>query len=369
VSEEDKTKEQLLTEVTEMKQRLAVLEESAHHAGRSERLLRTSEQSFRMLFEGAPLCYQLLDSDGHILNVNRAWLETLGYFREEVLGRWFGDFIAPQCAEYVSEYLTNFRTDEDIHDAELEIVRRDGLRIPVSLHRTTGYDELTDSVHVHCIWSDITERKRMEEELRRNQRFLQTIIDTEPECVKLLGPDGTLITMNPAGLSMLQADSLEQVKGNCIYPLVAEEYRGTFKMITDKVFSGENGTLEFEIDGMKGRRLRLEAHAVPLYNEKNEVISLLAIARNITEKKALECQKDELIASLEEALAKVKTLSGFLPICSSCKRIRDDKGYWNQIESYIRDHSEAEFTHSLCPGCANKLYPGIYDTLSGEQSE
>ena len=62
---------------------------------------------------------------------------------------------------------------------------------------------------------------------------------------------------------------------------------------------------------------------------------------------------------LQEALDKVKILSGFLPICSSCKRIRDDKGYWNQIEKYIKDHSEAEFSHSLCPECITELYPDL----------
>jgi hypothetical protein len=59
---------------------------------------------------------------------------------------------------------------------------------------------------------------------------------------------------------------------------------------------------------------------------------------------------------LQKALSEIKTLSGLLPICASCKKIRDDKGYWNQIELYIRDHSEAEFSHSICPPCAEKLY-------------
>ncbi len=62
-------------------------------------------------------------------------------------------------------------------------------------------------------------------------------------------------------------------------------------------------------------------------------------------------------AELQDALSKVKMLSGFLPICASCKKIRDDKGYWNQIESYIRSHSEAEFSHSICPDCFKELYP------------
>jgi hypothetical protein len=67
----------------------------------------------------------------------------------------------------------------------------------------------------------------------------------------------------------------------------------------------------------------------------------------------------ETIENLQDALKEVKTLSGFLPICASCKKIRDDKGYWNQIELYIRDHSEADFSHSICPDCARKFYPDI----------
>lgn len=75
--------------------------------------------------------------------------------------------------------------------------------------------------------------------------------------------------------------------------------------------------------------------------------------------RALIRQKERLVNELQSALAKVKTLSGLLPICSSCKKIRDDTGYWNQIESYIRAHSEAEFTHSICPNCSKTLYPGL----------
>lgn len=71
-------------------------------------------------------------------------------------------------------------------------------------------------------------------------------------------------------------------------------------------------------------------------------------------------ERDKLIAELKDALARIRTLQGILPICASCKKIRDDKGYWNQIEAYIRDHSEAEFSHGICPDCAKKLYPEYY---------
>jgi len=72
-----------------------------------------------------------------------------------------------------------------------------------------------------------------------------------------------------------------------------------------------------------------------------------------------EKEKEKLIGELTDALAKVKKLSGLLPICASCKKIRDDQGYWNQIENYIRQHSEAEFSHSLCPECVENMYPGL----------
>jgi hypothetical protein len=74
-------------------------------------------------------------------------------------------------------------------------------------------------------------------------------------------------------------------------------------------------------------------------------------------RKQAEEEREGLIAELQKALSEVKALSGMLPICASCKRIRDDKGYWNHLESYIRDHSEAEFSHGICPDCVEKLYP------------
>lgn len=71
-----------------------------------------------------------------------------------------------------------------------------------------------------------------------------------------------------------------------------------------------------------------------------------------------EEEQKKLIAELREALDNIKTLTGLLPICAACKKVRDDKGYWSQIEAYVSEHSEAEFTHSICPECARKLYPG-----------
>lgn len=101
--------------------------------------------------------------------------------------------------------------------------------------------------------------------------------------------------------------------------------------------------------------------ARPLLDGNNKPVGVIESFQDITDRKLIEVEKKQLIFELQRALAKVKLLSGFLPICSSCKKIRDDKGYWNQIESYIRDHSEADFSHSICPECARKLYPDLVD--------
>lgn len=83
----------------------------------------------------------------------------------------------------------------------------------------------------------------------------------------------------------------------------------------------------------------------------------------IEERKRTEAEKEQLIAQLQQAMQEVKVLSGFLPICASCKKIRDDSGYWRQIEEYISGHSNALFSHGICPDCVKKLYPDFHETL------
>ena len=90
---------------------------------------------------------------------------------------------------------------------------------------------------------------------------------------------------------------------------------------------------------------------------RNERTQKAGLVDYIAALEAAEEERERLIRKLQDALANIKTLSGLLPICFSCKQIRDDKGYWNQIDTYIRDHTDAEFTHGICPECMIKLYP------------
>lgn len=110
--------------------------------------------------------------------------------------------------------------------------------------------------------------------------------------------------------------------------------------------------------GEKGRWLRFTAATIR--NEEGVIIGALETLEDITERKRAEEEREKLILELQEAISQIKRLSGLLPICASCKKIRNDQGYWEQIEIYIREHSEAEFSHGVCPECIGKLYPEYF---------
>jgi ABC-type nitrate/sulfonate/bicarbonate transport system substrate-binding protein len=106
----------------------------------------------------------------------------------------------------------------------------------------------------------------------------------------------------------------------------------------------------------------IQSYSPGVYNEEN-LQAFQALADHCggaLERLRVQGEREKLIEELQQALAQVKTLSGLLPICASCKKIRDDRGYWNQVEIYIRDRSGANFTHSICPDCSKKLYPQLF---------
>jgi len=135
---------------------------------------------------------------------------------------------------------------------------------------------------------DITERRRAEDALRESEARLRTIIESEPECVKLLDAQGRLLDMNPAGLAMVQADSLDALRGRPIVDVVAPEHRAAFTDLHRRVFAGESATLEFEIIGLKGKRSWLSTNVVPLRDAAGNVHAALGITRDISRRKIAE---------------------------------------------------------------------------------
>jgi two-component system cell cycle sensor histidine kinase/response regulator CckA len=132
--------------------------------------------------------------------------------------------------------------------------------------------------------------KAAEEKLAASENYLRSIIETEPECVKLLSRDGTLLAMNPAGLAMIGAKSADMVVGKSVYSLLTPEYKDAFREFVENVCCGNKGTCEFEVLGLEGKRSTLESYAVPFYDERTKNVLMLSVTRDVTERRKLEEQ-------------------------------------------------------------------------------
>ncbi|MGH9528616.1 MAG: PAS domain-containing sensor histidine kinase [Terriglobales bacterium] len=134
---------------------------------------------------------------------------------------------------------------------------------------------------------DVSEKKRIERALRESEERFRAIVETTPECVKLLSADGTLLHMNSPGLHMVGAQSAEEVVGKNVYDLIAPEDRARFKAFNETICDGGQGSLQFDIVGLEGKRRHMETHAAPLRNPNGTVFHL-AVSSDISERKRAE---------------------------------------------------------------------------------
>lgn len=222
------------------------------------------------------------------------------------------------------------------------------------MQKNPTYQELEEKVKE--LEKDAAERRRVEEALRENEVRLKVVLDTIQAGIVVIDPKNhTIVGVNAAAGKMFGAPR-GQILGSVCHEYICPAEKGQCP-ITDLKQDLDNA--ERELLTANGRRVPILKTVVSVTLAGQE--HLLESFLDITERKRAEEERERLIGELQEALAEVKTLSGLLPLCSSCKRIRDDQGYWQQIEAYIRDHSEAEFSHSVCPECAKKLYPEVFD--------
>jgi PAS domain S-box-containing protein len=140
------------------------------------------------------------------------------------------------------------------------------------------------------------QRTRAEESEKR----FRAIVETTPECVKVVAADGMLLHMNSVGLSMVQADSSKEVIYKCVYDLIAQDDRERYREFNERICAGERGSLEFDIVGLKGQRRHMETHAAPLQTDEGTYVQL-AVTLDITERKAAEEVRRRLAAIVESS--------------------------------------------------------------------
>ncbi len=180
----------------------------------------------------------------------------------------------------------------------------------------------------------------------------ETLIEYMGDGVLVLDQLNRIVDINPAG---------QQLIGQAAAALIgrdADVLRAIWPTL--QLYPGSPDAQD-AVPSARDASQYLDVRLINLARREGENSGRLVILRDISARKRLEQEREQLIQTLQDALSQVKTLHGLLPICASCKKIRDDGGYWQQLEVYISSHSEADFTHGICPDCMKKLYPEYVD--------
>lgn len=214
------------------------------------------------------------------------------------------------------------------------------------------YEQLEQKVL--ALEKQVREGRHAQLELQESKECLNAVLDTIQAGIIVIDSESrTVVGANAAAGKMMGMPEHKIVGKTCQGFICPQEQGGC--SILDRGHSLVNS--EQSLLTARGEKIPVlkTAVSIMLVGRKHVLESFV----DITERKRAEQEREALIEKLQEALSQVKMLSGLLPICASCKKIRDDKGCWNPLEVYIRDRSEAEFSHGICPDCAKELYPGF----------
>ena len=230
------------------------------------------------------------DPDGKIVLWNEGARRIYGYEPEELVGKANAAILhAPEdVAAGKPHQILDAALREGKWEGTLSHLRKNSEQFTTHTVVTPRFDDSGQPIGFLFIAKDIAGQVQDEAKLRQSEERLRAIFDTEPECVKVVSRAGYLLEMNPAGLAMIEADSLAQVQQKTLLDYIVPQHRAAFVDLHRRVMAGENGTLEFEVIGLKGRRLWLEMHATPLRDEHGNIDSMLDITRDITERKQAE---------------------------------------------------------------------------------
>ena len=329
---------------------------------RAEEALRHSEEKFRLLTEQA-LFGVIIVQENRIAFMNANVAKITGYDMDELSERTEQEIlnlIHEDDRERVVEetYAVLGNETGQLTRLEYRLITKDSeIRWVDQLAKPIEYQGQKSTM---VTLLDITERKQAEEALRQSElRFRSTFADAAIG-MSQSSLDGRYLQVNDALCDIL-GYSREELLNMRFQDLThPDDLQGDLKR-TQRLLDGIEKSFK-----MEKRYLHKQGQVVwailglsIVRNAEKQPQYFIAQIQDITERKQAEQERDRLISELSEALMQVKALRGLLPICSVCKKIRDDQGYWQRLEAYITQHSDAEFTHSICPECAHKLYPEL----------
>jgi PAS domain S-box-containing protein len=324
--------------------------EGRQHRRQVQEELDQSRKDLEDFFEYAVIGVHFARPDGVIIRANQAELDLLGCSRDEYVGHDRAEFHADVESE--QEMMRLLRAGETLRDFECQLRCRDGSVKTVLVNGNARFQN-GELVHTRCFTRDVTELKRAQATISH----LASLVSSSLDAIVGARLDLTVVSWN-AGAEKLFGYTAVEMIGKPLSQLQHPNRPDELPSIFDRLSRGERIEGHETVGTRKGgRRVPISLTVSPILGEDSSIGGLSLIARDITTRKEEEEERLQLIKELSEALASVKTLRGLLPICAACKKIRDDRGYWQQVEVYVKHNSEADFSHAICPECVARLYP------------
>lgn len=204
-------------------------------------------------------------------------------------------------------------------------------------------------------------------ELDQEQSLLHNLMDHITDAIYFKDRDSRYLRISKALAGWYSIDSPDDAIGKTDSDFYPDEFAEKAREDELKVMEtgGPLESLREKETWPDGTEAWVSTTKVPLHDAEENVIGTFGVSRDITDQVKMEQEREKLIAELRDALDQVKTLGGLLPICASCKKIRNDDGYWQQVEVYLRDHSDAKLTHGYCPDCFERAMSQLDDEIEG----
>jgi PAS domain S-box-containing protein len=318
---------------------------------------------FRVLIDNLPDAIYVKDREGRKTVANPADVRNLGASsEEEVLGKNDFDFYPPEVAtNFAADDQEVLRSGQPVLNREEYMFDAHGGKHWLLTAKLPLRDENNAIVGLVGIGRDITQQKEAQDALQKERNLLRTLIDMLPDYIYEKDTEGRFVAANLAVARRHGFQSPAELMGKTDHDLFPRQVADRFRAEEQTLLSSGNGIFDCEgqaIDATKEVKERwISTSKMPLKDANGKIIGYVGAGRDITERKRADAEREKLIQELQDALVDIKTLSGLVPICSTCKKIRDDKGFWTQVESFIQEHSQARFSHGICPDCMKKLYP------------
>ena len=266
----------------------------------------------------------------------------------------FQERVHPDDRDRVARIIARGLADRVTVDYEWRLVRPDGEARHMQSRNVTLVDEKGVAIGLMGTTLDVTERKRADETLAQSEAYHRALIEQALDIITIIDADAVMRYLSPS-VERILGYSLSELVGQRAFEFVhPDDLEATLRVFTEGVETpGALRTLEYRFRHKDGSWRYLEGIGRNLLDDPL-IKAVIVNARDVTGRKVAEENQRTLLRELQSALAEVKTLRGLIRICSHCKRVLTDDGAWQQFESYVRGHSNVEFSHGICPECARE---------------